>query len=128
MYRETIKMKEFLTETGKLIIKIEEEKENIKWMRYPWEFEAREIMLKSHSDNGSHLTIQKKLFKTSCKWDKMANDMRQMFYKWEFWIGTTKMPKKKIAYKHIKPIILKSVIKWTQLCYMIIYQLIIKIY
>ena len=32
----------------------------------------------------------------------MANDVRQMFYKWEFWIGHTKKPKKKIAYKHIK--------------------------
>ena len=66
-----IKMKEFLTETRKLIIKIEEEKENIKWMRYPWEFEAREIMLKSHSDNESHLTIQKnysKLRVNGIKW------------------------------------------------------------
>ena len=36
----------------------EEEKENIKWMRYPREFEAREIMLKTHTDTGSHLTIQ----------------------------------------------------------------------
>ena len=28
--------------------------------------------------------------------------MRQMFYKWEFLIGHTKKPKKKIAYKHIE--------------------------
>ena len=28
-------------------------------MRYPREFEAREIMLKAHTDTGSHLTIQR---------------------------------------------------------------------
>ena len=32
----------------------------------------------------------------------MANDVRQMFYKWEFWIGYTKKSKNKIAYKHIE--------------------------
>ena len=32
----------------------------------------------------------------------MANDVRQMFYRWELWIGHTKKPKKKIAYKHIE--------------------------
>ena len=36
------------------------------------------------------------------KWDKMTNDVRQIFYKWEFWIGHTKKPKNKIAYKYIK--------------------------
>ena len=39
--------------------KNEEEKESIKWMRYPREFEAREIMLKVHTDTGFHLTIQR---------------------------------------------------------------------
>ena len=38
----------------------------------------------------------------------MANDVRQMFYKWEFWIGHTKKPKKKIAYKHIESNYLKE--------------------
>ena len=83
----------------------EEEKESIKWMRYPREFEAREIMLKAHTDTGSHLTIHRtiqKIVEMGYKWDKMANDVRQMFYKWEFWIGHIKMPKKKIAYKHIE--------------------------
>ena len=83
----------------------EEEKESIKWMRYPREFKAREIMLKAHTDTGSHLTIQRtiqKIVEKGYKWDKMANDVRQMFYKWEFWIGHTKKLKKKIAYKHIK--------------------------
>ena len=32
----------------------------------------------------------------------MTNDVRQMCYKWEFWIGHTKKSKKKIAYKHIE--------------------------
>ena len=32
----------------------------------------------------------------------MTNEVRQMFYKWEFLIGHTKNPKYKIAYKHIE--------------------------
>ena len=80
-------------------------------MRYPREFEAREIMLKAHTDTESHLTIQwtiQKIVKRGYKWDKMANDVRQMFYKWEFWIGHTKKPKKKIEYKHIESNYLKE--------------------
>ena len=74
-------------------------------MRYPREFEAREIMLKAHTDSEYHLTIQRtiqRIVKMGYKWDKFENDVRQMFYKWEFWIGHTKKQKKKIAYKHIE--------------------------
>ena len=100
-------------------------------MWFPREFETREIMLKAHTDTGSHLTIQRtiqKIVEMGYKWDKMANDVIQMIYKWKFWIGHTKKPKKKIAYKHIESNYLKTVIKLTQLYYMIIYQLIIEIY
>ena len=65
--------------------------------------EAREIMLKAHTGTGSHLTIQRtiqKIVEMGYKWNKKSNDVRQMFYKWEFWIGHTKKSKKKIAYKH----------------------------
>ena len=43
--------------------KNEEEKDDIKWVRYPREFEAREIMLKAHINTGSHLTIQRTIQK-----------------------------------------------------------------
>ena len=43
--------------------KNEEEKESIKWMRYPREFEAREIMFKEHTVTGSHLTIKRTIQK-----------------------------------------------------------------
>ena len=36
------------------------------------------------------------------KWDKIVNDVRKIFYKWEFWIRHTKKTKKKITYKHIE--------------------------
>ena len=74
-------------------------------MRYQREFENREIMLKAHTDSESHLTIQRtiqRIVKIGYKWDKIENDVRQMFYKWEFWIGHTKESKKKITYKHIE--------------------------
>ena len=32
----------------------------------------------------------------------MAINMRQILYKWEFWIGHNKKPKKWTAYKHIE--------------------------
>ena len=37
-------------------------------MKYPREFEVREIMLKAHTDTGSHLKF-KELFKRKWKWD-----------------------------------------------------------
>ena len=62
-------------------------------------------MLKAHTETGSHLKIQRtiqKIVEMVYKWDKMANDVRQMFYKWEFWIGHTKKPLKKINCLHIE--------------------------
>ena len=44
-------------------------------MRYPREFEAREIILKAHTDTGSHLSIQRtiqKIVEMGNKWNKMA--------------------------------------------------------
>ena len=38
-------------------------------MRYPREFEAREIMLKAHTDTGSHLKNSKNYLKDSRKLD-----------------------------------------------------------
>ena len=38
-------------------------KKGIKWLIYPREFEAREIMLKVHTDTGSHLLIQRTIQK-----------------------------------------------------------------
>ena len=49
-------------------------------MKYPREFEAKEIMLKAHTNTGSHLTIQRtiqKIMKIGYKWDKMSNYVRQ---------------------------------------------------
>ena len=69
-----VKKKEFSTETGNLIIINEEEKESIKWMKYPREYEAREIMLKAHTDTRSHFTIQKtiqKIVEMRYKWQMM---------------------------------------------------------
>ena len=37
----------------------------------------------------------------------MANDVRQMLYSCEFWIGHTKKPKKKTAFKHTESYFLK---------------------
>ena len=69
-------------------------------MRYPREFEAKEVMLKAHTDRGSRITIQrniKKIVEMGYKWDKIESDVRKIFYKWVFWIGHTKKTKKKIA-------------------------------
>ena len=55
------------------------EEESIKWMRYPREFEVREIMLKANTHSGSHLTIQRtiqKIMEIGYKWDKIANNVR----------------------------------------------------
>ena len=61
--------KEFSVETRNLIIKMKKiEKESIKWMRYPREFEAKEVMLKAHTDRGSRITIQRNI-KKKWRWD-----------------------------------------------------------
>ena len=52
-----IKKKELSIETENLTMKNinEEEREFIKWMRYPREFEARDLILKAYTDTGSHI-------------------------------------------------------------------------
>ena len=66
----------------------------MKRMKYPRKFKVREITLKADKDTWSLLKIQRTI-QNIVKMDKIADDVGQMFYKWDFWIGYIKNQRRK---------------------------------